>query len=304
MELLTHAGAHGLSCSGTTDEIRTLLVDHFTRGECSKNAPIMEACSDVRDIARNEGSNGDDIQAYILTAVSYNIPRKRVLDLLRTQNVLFDSSASLSKLRKVLRRHARTLQKGKHVPVRSGYQEVRRGSKDVVREAHLNRTRNRWPQVVPQSLKAKISRMFREETSSDALREKMCACCAESVTADKCEVLPASSVNLELLKRPDNNADESDSESLSFRYIDPDCNSPEFPSFNGIDNDVMLEPAGVLSANDEEEVCLQICKRCSRSLARNKLPQFAVANRMFFCLYSAPASEVEPILTMLLATSS
>jgi hypothetical protein len=51
MELLTHAGAHGLSCSGTTDEIRTPLVDHFTRGKCSKNAPIMEACSDVCDIA-------------------------------------------------------------------------------------------------------------------------------------------------------------------------------------------------------------------------------------------------------------
>lgn len=63
-ELLAYAGTHGLSCSGSTDEMWTLLADHFTRGKCSKNALIMEACSDVCGIAQSEGSNGDDIQAY------------------------------------------------------------------------------------------------------------------------------------------------------------------------------------------------------------------------------------------------
>jgi hypothetical protein len=203
------------------------------------------------------------------------------LALLRAQGVQFDSSASLSKLRKVLRCHARTLQKGKRVPVRSAHQDACHGTKDVVREAGLNSTRNQWPQVVPQSLKAKISQMFREETSSDALREKTCACCAESVPPDKCEVLPTNSLNLELLKRPDNGAREVEAEDVNFPYIDPDCVSPQFPSFDGIDKDVMLEPAGVLSAEDVEEVCLQICKHCSHSLARNKLPQFALANQMF-----------------------
>ena len=113
-----------------------------------------------------------NLSNYSDTTAHYNIqhiPRKQLLSLLRTQGVKFDASASLSKLRKVLRHHTHTLQKGKHVPVRSAHQKVRCGAKDVVREAHLNRTRNRWPQVVPQSLKAKISQMFREETSSDAL---------------------------------------------------------------------------------------------------------------------------------------
>jgi hypothetical protein len=280
-ELLAHAGAHGLTCSGSTDEIRTLLAGHFTRGECSKNAPVMEACSDVRDAAQSEGGTSDDIQAYILTAASYNISRKRVLALLRTQGVEFDSSASLSKLRKVLRRHARSLQKGKHVPIRSAYQEIRHGAKDVEREAQLNRTRNQWPQLVPKELKAKISRMFREETSSEALREKTCGCCAESVPVNECEVLPTASVNLELLKRPDSGAKEAEPGNVGVCYIDPDCVAPDFPSFDGIDSNVMLEPAGVLGANDDEQTCVQLCKRCSRSLARNKLPQFALANRMF-----------------------
>jgi hypothetical protein len=279
-DLLAQAGAHGLSCSGSTDEVRTLLADHFTRGECSKNAPTMKACSDVRDVAQSEGCNDNDIQAYILTAASYNIPRKRLLALLHTQGVEFDSSASLSKLRKVLRRHARTLQKGKSVPIRSTRQEERHVAKDVMREAHLNKTRNQWPQVVPHSLKAKISRMFRKETSSETLREKTCACCAEAVLACECEVLPASSVNLELLKRPDDSADEAEGENMDFHYIDPDCVPPEIPSFDGIDNDVMLEPAGVIDAQNKE-VCVQLCKCCLHSLAREKMPQFALANHMF-----------------------
>jgi hypothetical protein len=177
-----------------------------------------------------------------------------VITLLCAQGVEFDSSASLSKLRKVLHRHAHTLQKGKCVPVRSTYQEARHGAKDVVREAHLNRTCNQWPQVVPQSLKAKISRMFHEETSSEALREKVCACCAESVVVNECEVLPASCVNLDMLKRQNNSVGEAETEDVGFCYIDPDCVPPKFPSFNGINNDVMLEPAGVLGANDDEEI--------------------------------------------------
>jgi hypothetical protein len=52
MEFLAHAGAHGLSCSGSTDDIRILLAHHFTCGECSKNAPTMKACSDARDAAQ------------------------------------------------------------------------------------------------------------------------------------------------------------------------------------------------------------------------------------------------------------
>lgn len=204
-----------------------------------------------------------------------------MLALLHTQGVEFDSSTSLSKLRKVLHHHAHTLQKGKHVPIRSAHQEICHGSKDVVREAHLNRTWNQWPQLIPQNLKAKISRMFQEETSSDALREKTCACCAESVPVNECEVLPAASVNLELLKRPDSGTKEVEPRDVGACYIDPDCITPDFPSFDGIDSDIMLEPAGVLGANDDEETCFQLCKHCSHSLAQNKLPQFALANCMF-----------------------
>ena len=169
MELLAHVGVHGLSCLGSSDEIWTLLADHFTQGHCSKSAPTMEACSEVCDSVQTESSNSNDIQAYILKAVSYNIPCKWVLALLHVQGMQFYSSESLSKSRKVLRCHTCTLQKGKCVPVRSAHQDACCGTKDVVREAGLNSTRNRWLQVVPQSLKTKISQMFQEETSSDAL---------------------------------------------------------------------------------------------------------------------------------------
>lgn len=73
---MAHAGAHGLSCSDSTDEIKTLLAGHFTQGECSKNAPVMEVCSDICDVIQSGGGTSDDIQAYLLTAASYNISRK------------------------------------------------------------------------------------------------------------------------------------------------------------------------------------------------------------------------------------
>lgn len=198
--------------------------------------------------------------------------------MLHEQGVEFDAAASVSKLRKVLCHHAHTLQKGKQTPVRTAEQERCHGAKDVVREAHLNQTCNQWPQIAPNSLKAKMAALFHKETSSEMLCEKVCVCCAKSVQVMECDVVPARYVELKLLKHPTSRLDltwtesktNGESNDAGFDCLDPDCAPPEFPLFKDIPDNMMLELAGMLSTSGEEEVCLQLCNQCAWLLEQKK----------------------------------
>jgi hypothetical protein len=156
-------------------------------------------------MAASGSEQGDthDIQAYVLTAASYSISRKQAFTVLHRQNVDVDSSTSLSKLCRIICHHTHSLQKGKWSLLRPSHQEGHHGSQYAENEARLKQIWNQWPQVVPTSLKDKIANMFHKETSSDALQQKICACCSESVMAYDCEVSPASHIDLLLLRHPD-----------------------------------------------------------------------------------------------------
>jgi hypothetical protein len=65
------------------------------------------------------------------------------------------------------------------------------------------RVRENWPQTVSPTLKDKISQLFRLETSSHALQNATCACCAESCPVSNCEWLAAGSIDLNLFRSSD-----------------------------------------------------------------------------------------------------
>jgi len=93
--------------------------------------------------------------------------------LLDAYDVAYDHNDTLNGLRRVLKAYIAQLCKSKN-----HLQNVSRAdSADFVRRSEFHRT---WPQLVPQTLKDRISQLFRSETCSEALQEVTCACCVES----------------------------------------------------------------------------------------------------------------------------
>jgi hypothetical protein len=67
----------------------------------------------------------------------------------------------------------------------------------------VHELRTSWPQLVPNDLKERIVRMFREETSSESLAEFVCASCAENhLVAEEIQVF-VHEMDLAVLERPD-----------------------------------------------------------------------------------------------------
>jgi hypothetical protein len=84
--------------------------------------------------------------------------------------------------------------------------------------------------------------------------------------------------------------------------LDRHCLPPEFP-FDGIGplQDILLDPAGVVELEGDEDVMLRLCNPCSRSLQKNKLPRFALANHMFIGLVPEALKDLTPIKESMVA---
>jgi hypothetical protein len=87
-----------------------------------------------------------------------------------------------------------------------------------------------WPQLVPQSLKNKILRLFHNETSSEALSTFTCAACAESMPLHShCSVNVGdqiSNIELDVLKQevsdskvPDTDMPKSGTREMGEAYV-------------------------------------------------------------------------------------
>jgi hypothetical protein len=92
----------------------------------------------------------------------------------------YDPEDSIGRLRRRLKDFIVSLRRGKKVE-RSREQE--HAACEKAREEHaeeLQRVREMWPQVLPQSVKNQRIHIFREQTGSEALSTFTCAVCAES----------------------------------------------------------------------------------------------------------------------------
>ncbi|KAF8219452.1 hypothetical protein L208DRAFT_1145437, partial [Tricholoma matsutake] len=119
------------------------------------------------------------------------------------------------------------------------------------------------PQIVPQSLKNRISQLFCSETSSETLQEVMCACCAESCLKSNCKWIPTSSLNLDCLRQPDyplnevgqhcdnhdSQVEEQNSDEVSDRlsWIAPDVIPPPLPYTAGVLKDILRQKTPALA---------------------------------------------------------
>ncbi|KAF8224738.1 hypothetical protein L208DRAFT_1309509 [Tricholoma matsutake] len=159
---------------------------------------------------------------------------------------------SISHLQRILKHHVQSLVKAK-------------GSENVVfqacdsYDAGLQEVRLKWPSLVLDTMKDDIASLFCSEMSSDALREVVCACCAESVLLSSNHVVPSAILDLDILRVPVQDEGSTD----------------------GSETDSGDELAGILNSSDDGELSLRLCGLCSQSLHSNRLPCCALANRTF-----------------------
>ncbi|KAI0090325.1 hypothetical protein BDY19DRAFT_766248 [Irpex rosettiformis] len=203
--------SHGiyLPVSVSLAEAQTMFVRHIVEGHCFHSDHVSSpACRTVSDgITPTVDDINVDGQLTVLSTFAARLPLKplrRVFDLL---HISYDSTASLSGLRAVLRRHIKHLQRGKNSPTQCSpmqmtYADKIASARSATRE-HRERISTSWPQLIPQSLKDVLVENFRKETSSNTLGTFTCGCCAEDALAS-CEVkLDISSLPLPLLAYSD-----------------------------------------------------------------------------------------------------
>ncbi|KAJ7940018.1 hypothetical protein B0H13DRAFT_1850218 [Mycena leptocephala] len=116
------------------------------------------------------------METHVLTAIHGSNGRpnslRRKLNILRVDH---DCEDSIGQLRRRLKSHIATLRRGKKA---EKSEELERAARAKDREKYreeLDRIRRMWQQLILQSLKNKRIRMFREQTSSEALSTFTCA---------------------------------------------------------------------------------------------------------------------------------
>ena len=205
---------------------------------------------------------------------------------------MHDHNGTLNALHWVLKAYIEQLHEGK-----SHIQNI--SQTDSANFVRRSRTCDVWPQIVPQSLKNRISQLFHSETSSEMLQEVTCTCCAESCLKSNCEWIPTSSLNLDCLQQPDypvndvgQHCDGCDSQveeqnsqdevSNRLSWIAPNVIPPPLPYTAGVLKDILVDPSGVHSMPfDEYAYELNLCDSCLSTLQRQKTPALALANCTF-----------------------
>jgi hypothetical protein len=139
------------------------------------------------------------MQVQLLSAIVDKFSAVPLRRCLQTHDVPYKQTDGPSRLRRRLRAYIRTLRKGKNTEA----QRLSRAAEKTCFNEQMQSIRSNWPRLVPNDLKNRIHRLFREETSSERLAEFTCASCAESRLIRERQIVPLSEINLNLLRRPD-----------------------------------------------------------------------------------------------------
>jgi hypothetical protein len=164
--LLSIAALHRIDISErvTVDSLRTQITQHILSGHCSQfsqshpriplpNGLSLPDCANVHNEWQFNSLDGD-FQAHILTAIhGSNAPLRSLLRMLSLLTVDYGPEDSIGRLRRRLKDFIVSLRRDKKVE-RSREQE--HAACEKAREEHakeLQRVREMWPQVLPQSMK-------------------------------------------------------------------------------------------------------------------------------------------------------
>lgn len=272
--------SHGLVYARKDDveRLRDIVVSHVVHGRCRCEPSSSESlCSTVREEHLKSGSV-DDLECYVLSVIAQKARLRPLRRVLRNRDIVYYDRDSLGQLRGRLKRHISSLRKGK-LPgsTRAEYMEQYRQRLAEQDRKRRDTLRTNWPEVVSRELKNKMVRLFRDDTSSAALRTFTCACCAGATYVRDKHRVAVSDLPLELLQCPEEWTKPYDDS------VDPEFEKNRvvpLPSMQGTLSGMLLDPAGVESELDEP-THVALCKKCASSLRRHKLPALALANHTY-----------------------
>ena len=99
--------------------------------------------------------------------------------------IQYESGENVHQLRSRLKKYITVLRQDLVVLQNHERADVER----VAMQERLAKIHAKWPCLVPRSLKDKIITMFRQQTSSEALKSTTCASCAESSLLSDCSIM-------------------------------------------------------------------------------------------------------------------
>ena len=260
----------------TVSDLRDLVVGHVVSAQCFHSVDLQNwdaspsGCASSIRLLLSEGREPNSA-AFIVFTLSHcarSMSLKPLRRVFRHLDIPFDSNDSLNQLRRRLNAYVAKMRKAL----------ISEGS-DLSWSsicADLVETREQWPQLISASSKDKIHDDFLKLTAYDALKSGVCAACSESSVDRSLSLVPATSIDLDLLRRPD--AFELDLPVVE-PWLDPNLPSPDFPFSQGPLADVLVDPKGVTGQGLETKLVL--CKHCLSSLKRGHIPDLALSNHMF-----------------------
>lgn len=247
-EALIVAAFHGIACTGTVEKVSSVVMGHICGGSCARPDTT---CLDIQDNLPADIQTTSDLQAHLLTSVYRTIRKKSLILVLRAQNIPFEPTLTVGNMRKLLRSRIRQLLLGKQVENNVKLQDIRES----------------WPHPVGRALKDTVTKLFREELSSDNLAETTCASCAESCLLSSSTLKPIDEIDLNIFHARDR-------DSLSVNNI-----VPRAPYNDGPLENLVLDPAGVVDVAGK--LSLRLCSICYQDVRKKKLPRLSLANELY-----------------------
>jgi hypothetical protein len=266
--------AHNIS-SGHGNKKQTIvddLVDHITHGTCAEK--LGPGCDHVMKEMLPTIEDVVHTQLSVLRHIQDLLSMRQLQKLLDLHGIDYEEGSNKKRLKTRLRNYIRDLENGK---VREADVERER----LERLQKLNDIQKSWPKLIPPQMKEKLVKDFRNATSSDALAQFTCACCARELPVKERQRKAHTEVNIDVLSAP------------IVHWNDDDAKPPPTPFSTGPLANKLLDTNGVLVTGDDA-YDLDVCTSCLRSLRRNTMPKHALANR----LYVGPVPQELRDLTM------
>ena len=277
-ELQSFASSHSIMFDRQTSvsALRDLILQHGLSSCCLQNintnnwdaSPSGCARCISKFLSTGQSADAACFVVYELSHHSQTMSLKPLRHVLTHLAVPFAATDTVNQLRRRLALYVSRMQK-----THSGDGVDK--SWDAV-FAELVSTRENWPQLISPLVKQSIREDFIKLTSASTLKTGVCAACAQSCPCRLLETIRPSSIDLNLLRRPD--AFDVD-EMVVEPWLCNSVSAPIFPFRDGPLADILLDPKGVNGQGSETE--LTVCKSCLSSLRCGRIPDFALSNHMF-----------------------
>src|ERR1700678_1083309 len=263
--------------------LRTLIASCLSNGDCANSD--ADGCRQVITSFYIESDvlsvlTKFTLQIQILSSILYLVRLRPLRRILSCLHVFTESDMSFTKLRSELRKFITRLKHAK----RSEDARNSNIAQDEQLKEEREKIRENWPQIVPDTLKKKIVKIFHDKTSSEALATFACASCSALTLNIERKLISLSDINIDLLKPCCNLPSQIP---MPYRKETPFASCVINP--DGIEQDKNGNPQ------------LQLCKTCHYSLRKGKRPPLSLANGTYLGPVPSELSDLTPIEEAMIA---